>query len=85
MNKIEIKDWLCNGSINPLIRNGVQLSRICNDENDLKHPYITKQLARLFISYRKMHGDFKNVNELKILSFMDDELFEKLVPYLVVD
>ncbi|MFI5220332.1 MAG: helix-hairpin-helix domain-containing protein [Bacteroidia bacterium] len=56
-----------------------------NDETEMKHPYISKQLARLFISYRKMHGDFKDVNELKKISFMEVELFAKLEPYLAVE
>lgn len=53
-----------------------------NNEIDLKHPYISRQLAKVMISYRKMHGDFKEVNDIRKLPLVNDELFQKLLPYL---
>ena len=56
-----------------------------NTEEELKHPYISRQLAKLIISYRKMHGDYKAVSELKNLNIVNDELLQKLLPYLTVN
>jgi competence ComEA-like helix-hairpin-helix protein len=53
-------------------------------EPELKHPYIQKQLAMVLVSYRKMHGPFKSVEEIKKLPLINDELYRKLAPYLTV-
>lgn len=54
-------------------------------EPDLKHPYISKQFATLIVNYRKMHGNYKSVEEIKKLALINDELYRKLAPYLRVD
>lgn len=47
-----------------------------------KHPYIKFNLANLMVSYRKQHGDYKSVDEVKKLVLVNDELFVKLACYL---
>lgn len=54
-------------------------------EPELKHPYISKQFAILLVNYRKMHGNFKSVEEIKNLPLLNDELYRKLAPYLSVE
>jgi competence protein ComEA len=54
-------------------------------EPGLKHPYISKQLAVIIVNYRKMHGNYKSVEEIKKLALINDELYRKLAPYLTVE
>ncbi len=48
------------------------------------HPYIRWQIAKWIIDYRQQHGRFQSVNELLQLGQLDQSLFEKLKPYLVI-
>ncbi len=50
-----------------------------------RHPYIKTPLANAIIKYRKAHGNYKEIDELKKLVLMDDGLFIKLAPYLKVN
>jgi DNA uptake protein ComE-like DNA-binding protein len=47
-----------------------------------KHPYIKYNLANLILNYRKQHGNYKSVEDIKQLDLMNDELFTKIAPYL---
>ena len=47
-----------------------------------RHPYISIYDARAIITYRKLHGNFKSINELKINHLVEDSTVLKLVPYL---
>ena len=52
-------------------------------EEDLKkHPYITWKQAKLIISYRDMHGDFKLVEDLLQIQAFNQEWFDKVKYYL---
>jgi competence protein ComEA len=54
-------------------------------EPELRHPYISKQLAVMLVNYRKMHGNFKNIEEIRKMPLINDELYRKLAPYLSVE
>jgi len=47
----------------------------------LRHPYISKNLAYEITSYRKNHGKFKTVDELKKISIVNDSLYERIYLY----
>ncbi len=47
-----------------------------------KHPYINYNLARAILNYRKVHGDYSDLSELKNIKVLDDSLYHKLAPYL---
>ena len=50
-----------------------------------KHPYIKNKIANAIINYRKQHGNYKELTDIKKLVLMDDGLFAKLAPYLKVE
>jgi len=50
-----------------------------------KQVYIKYNLAKLIVNYRKQHGNFKSVEEIKKLDLVNDELFAKLAPYLTIE
>jgi competence protein ComEA len=47
------------------------------------HPYLRGEIATAIVDYRKAH-DYKidNLNQLKEIPLINDELFRKIVPYL---
>jgi len=49
------------------------------------HPYIRWNLANAIINYRKEHGDFKSIEELKNIMIVTDEVYEKVKNYLIVE
>jgi len=54
-------------------------------ESELKsHPYISWNQAKLIISYRKMHGDFKDINVLLKIGALKKEWLEKVKYYLTI-
>lgn len=55
------------------------------DVNELKsHPYIRYALANAIINYRKQHGNFKSVEDLRQIDIITEDVFKKIAPYLVV-
>ncbi len=54
----------------------------CTLEELKIHPYIRWQLANVIIEYKKQHGDFKNLEELKKIMVINDETYLKISPYL---
>lgn len=46
------------------------------------HPYIRFKLARLIVSYRLQHGNFKTPRDLLMIPACNDSLIQKLAPYL---
>ncbi len=48
------------------------------------HPYIRWTIANAIVNYRNQHGIFREVNDLKSVSVISSDLFEKLEPYLTV-
>ncbi len=49
------------------------------------HPYIKYPLANAIVQYRTQHGAFKSVEDLKKLMIVNDELLNKVRPYLSID
>lgn len=47
-----------------------------------RHPYISYDIARVIIKYRKQHGDITSVDHLKKIKAIDDSTFLRLKPYL---
>ena len=55
------------------------------DINELKsHPYIRYNFGNAIINYRKQHGDFKSVDDLRQINIITDEVFNKISPYLAI-
>jgi competence protein ComEA len=48
------------------------------------HPYIRYQLANAIIQYRTQHGNFSSVNDLNKVMLFNEELYNKVSPYLTI-
>ncbi|MEP1035478.1 helix-hairpin-helix domain-containing protein [Ekhidna sp.] len=46
------------------------------------HPYISYDLARIIINYRKEHGDFNAIDDLRKIKAIEERTFLRLKPYL---
>ncbi|MFM1875517.1 MAG: hypothetical protein RL266_1254 [Bacteroidota bacterium] len=51
----------------------------------LRHPYLNKNQVNAIINYRKQHGAFSKVSELKNIHLIDQHTYRKLVPYTTTD
>lgn len=75
--------------IKPLLRLGqpaikkININTVEADELK-KHPYLKWAIANTLIAYRKEHGPFKRLEEIKKVQAFTEELFTKIAPYLVV-
>jgi competence protein ComEA len=49
------------------------------------HPYIKYNLANAISQYRKQHGNFNSVEEVKKIMIVTDEIYKKASPYLTIE
>jgi len=51
--------------------------------NDLKtNPYLSYKQINAIIQYRKQHGNYSNANDLKKVVILNQEVIEKIIPYI---
>lgn len=55
------------------------------EAEELKSAYISWTLAKGIVNYRKNHGKFKTVDEIRNTDLVDEETYRKIVPYLVIE
>lgn len=54
-------------------------------EDLAKHPYLNFNQSRIIVNYRKVHGLFTTVDEIKSNNLLKEEEYSKIVPYLTID
>ena len=47
------------------------------------HPYIRYNLATIIVAYRHAHGSFENIESIKKVMAVTDEIYVKIAPYLI--
>ena len=47
-----------------------------------RHPYINFYQAKAITDYRRLHGDIKSLNELRLSKDISDEVIRRLEPYI---
>ncbi len=50
-----------------------------------RHPYLKYNLANAIVKYRKQHGSFRNIDDLRKISIMREEILLKIAAYLNFD
>lgn len=54
--------------------------------DDLKqHPYFKFKLSQAIVNYRKQHGNYQSLNDLKQIKFVNDSIIQLIKPYVVVE
>ena len=69
--------------INKLLLTEINVNT-CTDK-ELKHPYLTWNMVNAIINYRKNHGNYKTIDEIKKTGLVDEETFGKIKPYLIIE
>ncbi len=49
------------------------------------HPYFKFSLSKAILNYRKQHGKFKRLEELKEIKIINDSIFERIAIYLTIN
>jgi competence ComEA-like helix-hairpin-helix protein len=49
------------------------------------HPYIKWNLANAIVEYRVQHGPYQSLDQLKKIALVDEEVFRKASPYLMIE
>ena len=49
------------------------------------HPYFSKPIVNAIVNYRKQHGNYQSINQIMQIPLLDDKLYRKIVPYLLVN
>ncbi|MBX3254974.1 MAG: helix-hairpin-helix domain-containing protein [Chitinophagaceae bacterium] len=48
------------------------------------HPYIKYQVGNAVIQYRRQHGNFESLDQLKEIHLISEEVFQKISPYITI-
>lgn len=72
--------------LNELAKNvfiGTEIKKIkINQLTNQKHPYLNYNQIRIINAYKKQHGDFKTLDDLKEIKILDENTISKIGPYL---
>jgi competence protein ComEA len=52
-------------------------------EDFKKHPYLTYKQMNAIVQYRKQHGQYRSIEDLKKIAIMNEEILRKIEPYLI--
>ncbi len=47
-----------------------------------KHPYLSYKQINAIIQYRKQHGAYKNISDMKNILILNEDILRKIAPYL---
>jgi competence protein ComEA len=47
------------------------------------HPYIKYSIANPIVAYRTQHGPFSNIEDIKKVMVVTNEIYNKIAPYLI--
>lgn len=69
--------------VNPYLVNKINVNKA--DLTELRnHPYIGNNVALSIVNYRKQHGDYQLLTDIKKSALVTDEVYQKISPYLTV-
>jgi len=73
---------------NHLMIDATQVNKIELNSADystlVKHPYINSNVANSILKIRTQIGNYKNVDQIKQSNLIDEALFKKIEPYIIV-
>jgi competence protein ComEA len=49
------------------------------------HPYFSKKMAKVIVTYRFQHGNYSSVDDLRKIETLDKRTLDKVFPYLTVE
>jgi len=75
---------LPNLEISPVILHKMDLNTVSKDDLAM-HPYLHWKQAKIIVAYRDMHGPFNHFDDLKKIHGLEQDMIEKMKPYLKVN
>jgi competence protein ComEA len=75
----EIKNEI---SVNPTRITKIDINQV-DFEQLRRFPYLTNKQTNAVIQYRKQHGNYQSVNDMKGIVILDEGILRKIAPYLV--
>jgi competence protein ComEA len=69
-------------SINPAYISKIKINEV-DFEALRKFPYLTNKQTNAVIEYRKQHGDYQSIVDMKNIAILDENILRKIEPYLV--
>lgn len=69
-------------SINPAYITRIKINEV-DFEGLRKSPYLTNKQTNAIIQYRKQHGDFRSIGDLKNIVILDENILHKIAPYII--
>ena len=75
----ELKDQVV---VNPAVIRKINVNKASFEEIK-NHPYLSYKQMNAVIQYRKQHGEYRSIADLKKIAIMDDEILRKIEPYLI--
>lgn len=69
-------------SVDPQSIQKINVNKVTFDEIR-RHPYLTYKQMNAIIQYRKQHGDYDSLEDLKKISILNEEILRKIEPYLI--
>jgi DNA uptake protein ComE-like DNA-binding protein len=69
-------------SINPAYITRIKINEI-DFEGLRKFPYLTNKQTNAIIQYRKQHGDYRSIGDLKNIVILDENILHKIAPYII--
>ena len=77
-NKIKSKLFIKEGVLKKININTCTLDQL------KIHPYFRYAIANAIIQYRSQHGPFKEARDLKKIMIVSDSIYDKILPYLII-
>jgi DNA uptake protein ComE-like DNA-binding protein len=70
--------------VNP---NNIKLLNLNTVEFDelKQHPYFKFKLSQAIVNYRKQHGNYQNITDLKQIKFVTDSIINLIKPYVILE
>jgi len=50
-----------------------------------KHPYISSDIAKAIAIYRKQHGNYSKIEDVRKIVFINQAMYQKIAPYITVE
>ena len=66
-----------------IILKKININTATDDDLSL-HPYISRNIAKAIFIYRQQHGNYKQIEDIRKISFLKEEVYKKIAPYLSV-
>jgi competence protein ComEA len=80
LENLDIEKFIKQVSIDTLYIQKININTVEVEQLRL-HPYLNYKQAKMIVNYRKQHGDFKQVKDIRKIKPISPELFRKIAPY----